>query len=551
MIRKVWVIGLDSAPPGLMSQWMDGGLLPNLARLRAEGAFGVLHSTFPPLSSAAWSSFATGMHPGKHGVLDHGYRRDGTYEIVPTNARRRAGTPVWRLLDQAGLRAGIVNVPETYPPEPLQHGFLITGLDTPSDQARWCEPPELAPELDAAIGGYHVFGKRSKESLDLSLAGMRETIPMRLQAAEYLLRTYDPHLFVLVFMETDWVQHKTWQFMDPGHPQHERYGSAILQTYQLIDAGLPALLHLADETTAILIMSDHGAGPAAGWLHLNTWLAAEGLLRFRAGWLHSLKRGLFRLGLTPTNAFDWASALRLGLVDRAADRVKRGGSMANPLFRPFLSFADVDWSRTRAYHQGGNMTGLWVNLRGREPEGCVQPGAEYEAVRDDLLHRLAGLRDPSNGQQIVTGAWRREDRFQGPYLERIPDVVFDVWQEQYVGFGGQEFAANRVVALSRLFSGCHRRDGLILLHGSAFRPGLRLPPHHIVDLAPTILHLLAQGVPADMDGRVMEAALSEPYHAAHPVQSAPPVWRPAADEAGFSPREREAVADRLRGLGYL
>jgi predicted AlkP superfamily phosphohydrolase/phosphomutase len=530
---------------------MDDGRLPTLARLRAGGAFGVLRSTFPPLSSAAWASFATGMHPGKHGVLDHGYRRQGTYEIVPTNARRRAATPIWRLLDDAGLRAGVVNVPETYPPESLSNGFLITGLDTPSDEADWCHPPELAQELDAAIGGYRVFGARSKENLDRSLAGMRETIDMRLQAAQYLLRTYDPALFVLVFMETDWVQHKTWQYMDPAHPGYERYGQAVLDVYRQIDAGLPALLERAGDDTALVIMSDHGAGPAAGWLHLNTWLARQGFLRFKPGLVPQFKRALFRLGFTPTNLFDWVSALRLGLVDRAADRVKRGGSMASPVFRPFLSFAEVDWRHTRAYHQGGNMTGLWVNLKGREPEGCVLPGPEYEALRQELIDQLAGLRDPGREEPIVTAAYRREERFRGPYLERVPDVVFEVRDEEYVGFGGQEFAANRVVAPSNLFSGCHRREGLVLLQGAPFRTGARLAPHDIVDLAPTILHLLGQGVPEDMDGSVMQAALTPAHRTAHPVRAAAPAWRPASDEAGFSLAEQDQVSERLRGLGYL
>lgn len=552
---KVLVIGLDAAALELIDPWVQEGKLPVLGRLMGQGAVGVLRSTIPPLSPAAWSSFATGMNPGKHGVFDHTYRRPATYEIVPTNARRRAGKTLWQLIGEQGGTVGVINVPETYPPEPV-NGFLITGMSTPSDDSDFCYPPTLAQELERTIGGYKVFGPRSKENLDLALAGMHETVLMRLRAAAHLLSNYDPQFMIMVLQETDSVQHRFWKYMDPDHPQYDaegarRYGEAILEIYQRIDENLHLLLDQMDEDRVVIIMSDHGAGAIHRWLYLNNWLVRQGLIRFKRGPLTELKRALYWLGYTPGNAMELAMRLRLGLTDRAIGRVRQSGSSKNPLFRLFLSFADVDWSRTRAYSLGGNMTGIYVNLRGREPEGCVEPGTEYEALRDEIIARLATLRDEETGVQVATRIYRREELYAGPYLERAPDVIFETHDERYVSFGGQEFTANVVMAPSRLFNGCHRRDGMVVLAGRYIRSGVRLGPHDIVDLAPTILHLLGYPVPANMDGRVMVEALESDFLERNPVSVAEGTWETAKEDTGFSRSEEAVIAERLKGLGYL
>lgn len=560
MVKRVLVIGLDSAPLELLESWIAAGELPHLGRLMATGATGILRSTFPPLSPAAWSSFATGMYPGKHGVYDHGYRQAGTYKIVPTNARRRAGKTVWQLIGEEGGRVGVMNVPETYPPEPV-NGFLITGMTTPSDDADWCYPPSLAQELEEGMGGYQVFGVRSKENLDRSLAGMHQTIPMRMEAASYLWKEHQPEFMILVFMETDVVQHKTWKYMDPSHPQYDpagalKYGDAILDVYRRVDQHLPLLLDQVDDETAVIVMSDHGAGPIDKWLNLNAWLLQENFLHLKTALPTRLRHLLFQTGFTLNNAYRLAAGLHLGLIDRTAKRAKRQSSLkqASPLMRLFLSFDDVDWSRTRAYTLGGNLTGIWVNLRGREPQGCVSPGAEYERVRDELISHLKELRDPDSGLPIATAVYRREELYQGPYVERAPDVIFETLDEQYVGFGVQEFVTNRITAPSPLFSGCHRQAGMVILNGKPFRSGVRLDEHQIVDLSPTILHLLGYPVPTDMDGEVMLKAYKPSYRDAHLVRHSGSAWKQAANEnevTGLSDIEEEAIIERLGDLGYL
>jgi predicted AlkP superfamily phosphohydrolase/phosphomutase len=198
------------------------------------------------------------------------------------------------------------------------------------------------------------------------------------------------------------------------------------------------------------------------------------------------------------------------------------------------------------------MTGVWVNLKGREPQGIVNPGDEYEAVRDEIINRLGYMQDPQKELPIVTKIFRREDIYHGPYVERAPDIVFKTRDEQYVGFGIQEFVSNKIAEPSPIFSACHRQAGMVVLNGIPFKQGHRLDDNDIVDLAPTILYLLGYSIPKDMDGRLIEESLESGHFDDHPVQFTDPSWVPSADEdAGFTSEEQEAVTEHLRSLGYL
>jgi len=564
MADRVLVLGLDSAPLQWVQKWRDEGRLPHLGRLMARSATGVLESVFPPLSPAAWSSFATGMLPGKHGVFDHIHRQPGTYDIAPTSARTRAGSTLWEIISAQGGSVGVVNVPETYPPSPV-NGFMLSGMDTPSDDAEFAYPGSLKAELEAAVGGYQVFGPRSKESLDRSIAGMHETIPMRARVGRYLWETYAPEFMILVFMEPDVIQHKCWKYMDPAHPEYEApetraqrpaYADAIPDVYAHIDAALGPWLDSLDEDTTLIVLSDHGAGPLRKFLYLNNWLVRHGYLRFRSSALTRLKRLAFRLGLTPTWAFEMAARLGLGLADRATNRIKRQmtrSARTTLMQRVFLSWTDVDWSRTRAYALGGNFTGIYVNLNGREPQGCVSPGQEYEALCSEISARLQDWRDPDTGEAIVQSIQRGEELYQGSYSNRAPDIVFATLDEAYVGFGGHEFASTALMEPSPMFNGHHRAEGMISLAGRGVRPG-GLEPSRIVDVAPTILHLLGYPIPSNMDGRVISEALSETFLEAHPIRRELNMASLSATteaEAGYTGTEEREVISRLEDLGYL
>ena len=149
------LLGLDGATYDLLDPWMDAGLLPNLKDLLARGAKGVLRSTDPPTTPPAWTSVLTGVNPGKHGIFDFrdSFHRDPRRPLV--SSRSMKAPRIWQILNAAGLRTAIMNVPITFPPEPLD-GFMISGMMTPNDEADYTYPSELKARLDGMVGHYVV-----------------------------------------------------------------------------------------------------------------------------------------------------------------------------------------------------------------------------------------------------------------------------------------------------------------------------------------------------------------------------------------------------------
>jgi predicted AlkP superfamily phosphohydrolase/phosphomutase len=190
---------------------------------------------------------------------------------------------------------------------------------------------------------------------------------------------------------------------------------------------------------------------------------------------------------------------------------------------------------------------------GREPLGCVQPGAAYEQVRDDIITRLGELRDPETGEGVVDTIYRREEVYSGEQLEHAPDILFIPRRLEYFGFGEYEFGSHRVIeAMKRGISGTHRMNGIFLAYGRAIQPGIVLDDAQIVDLAPTILHLMGEPIPEHMDGAVALEALRGAARIARPMTQ-PSAWngRPDGEGDGLTEQEKQALADRLRSLGYV
>lgn len=556
LARRVWIIGLDGAGWPLIKRFMEEGKLPFLKSLMEKGVRARLLSTEPPLSPAAWTTFATGKKPGKHGVLDHLYRREGTYEFSFVNGTLRGATPIWSFLSQRGKKVGIINLPLTYPPEQV-NGFMVTGMYTPSDRHPFTYPPELAQELRDAVGNYKVIGQRSKKNLDTALQGILEEIPMRSKAASFLARKYEPDLLVLVYGATDAVQHKFWRFADPEHPQHdpqapEAYRRAIEEVYVRLDEAVQSLIKEAPEGTVFIIMSDHGAAPLYKYLYLNNWLIQEGFMKVRKEAFPRLRYRMYLWGATPFSLLTRISQLAPRLTDKLVGRVREEMSGGKSRFHNlFMSWRDIDWERTSAYAVGGNLGGVFVNLKGREPSGMVSPGKEYESIREGLSDRLMELADPDTGESVVEKVWKREELYDGPFLSRIPDVVFSTRGNKYMAFGLHEFATNRIMAPSPWFSGSHSPEGILIMAGDPCESNKELKFASIEDIAPTVLHLMGFQIPTDMDGRVLEEGLKESFLKGNKVQFSGPWDMDGNESMGLAPEEESAVRRQLEGLGYL
>jgi predicted AlkP superfamily phosphohydrolase/phosphomutase len=543
-MTRVLVIGIDGATFDLIRPWAEAGDLPNLARLMAEGAHGPLESTLPPVTSPAWPTFATGVNPGKHGVFDFIRPMGGRFELV--NATSIRVPTLWQILSEAGRRVGVMNVPVTYPPAPV-NGFIISGMLSPASgnitypadlldrYADRMKPYRIAPHVQYKPGNEMAF---TADLLDL--------VERRGEYALQLMADY-PHDFLMFhFLSTDTMQHAFWKFVDPTHPRYDpgaaaRYGPALKRLHQRIDGFIGQMLDRLTDDTTVIVMSDHGFGPLHTVVNLNLFLLERGLLQLKRGAWSWFKTGLFRVGLTPASF--WHLIERAGLQNYVWHVSK---STRNKVVGKFLSFDDVDWSRTLAYSIG-HVGQIYVNLRGREPEGVVEPGAEYEAVRHRVAEALQDLRHPATGQPLVDQVIPGDQVAHGPYVNRGPDL--HVVLDGYRAIAFPLFATDgRIVTRQiRGDSGCHRLHGVFVAWGPEVRPGEAVEGARILDLAPTILHLMGLPVPDDMDGRVLTEVLST----SHPVERRPAGLAGEGAGAGLSVEETAEVEERLRALGYL
>lgn len=549
--RKVAVFGLDGVTFDLLQPWLDEGRLPNLAALLAGGASGRLRSTVPPVSASAWASFATGTQPGQHGLVDFTYPAQDGYDIQITNGRTRAVPAIWEIAGAAGKKVGVVSMPMTYPPRPV-NGFMLCSFLTPSQESRYTYPDELQEQLTAATGPFPLHMSEKGRGTDPArfVRAVKQMELDRTRAVCHLMDTQPWDLFVYVVETTDNLQHEVWHIMDPSHPRHDPAEAqavmpVILDYYETVDRLLGEMLDRVPAGALVVVLSDHGFGPFHKFFHINNWLAAQGWLKFKRTPLSLAKRLAFKLGVTPINALKWVTLLRLGGLRKNVKR-GRGGGLLRKLF---LSFHDVDWARTQAFSVG-NFGQVYLNVQGERPAGAVPP-AGYEALRDQIAAAALALRDPADGASVVQQVYKREEIFHGIRTQRLPDLVLHTDRARYVSFGHADFGSNKVIEPSIGQTGHHHMVGIVGLRGPGVRPGLPLAEASILDLAPTILHYLGLPVPSYMDGRVLTEAFTADFLAENEVRTveADPGREP--DATAYDNEEEDVIMAKLRDMGYV
>lgn len=548
---RVMVIGLDGATWQLARPWAEAGHLPTFRRLMEEGAWGALESVLPPVTPAAWSSFATGLNLGKHGIFDFVERPPDSYTPRLVNAHNRDGLPMWQLAGHSGRRVTVFNVPATYPPDRVPDGgLMVSGFLTPAHATDASWPPEVQAELAQAVPSFTfypptIYSPGHEAEFAAAVADLNQAT---LEAVRYLLRRQPWELFVTVFMGTDVIQHFMWGDMLRGQGPT---ASAILDCYRQMDAVLAELVDGLGPDDYLLVVSDHGFGPLTHYVHINAWLVDRGYLRFRRSPLSAVKFLAYRLGFTPLGVYEKLRALGLGKRMQSTAS-KRNEWMKAAINRVFLSFSDVDWRRTRAYSLGFGAP-IFVNLCGREPQGIVQPGAEYEALLEELTDDLMRMSDPSSGELLVDRVHRREELYTGPHADRAPDLAFEPRNWSHQPFGLHELGSRRWLEPSRDRSGTHRLDGLFLIWGPGVRRGAQVQGAAIVDIAPTVLALLRVPIPDNVDGQVLTTALEDGLVADLDVTytQADKMKPPSESVPGMSHEDEQLMREHLRGLGYV
>jgi predicted AlkP superfamily phosphohydrolase/phosphomutase len=529
--KPLLIIGWDGATPALIEPWIADGTLPHLAQLARRGAYAPLRSLLHPLSPAAWTSAFTGLNPGRHGVWDFGQLRPGTYEVHHTDASMRHGATLWDIAEECGLRTVVMNVPLTHPaPEPSR-GVFVPGLGAATLQGA-CWPRSLAGLIASEAPDY-VIDVNSYDHADPAdfLAALQSMVEARALVAEALLRREQPDLFVCTFVATDRVQHAFWQQTalpdGDGSRLGWRFADAVKDIHVRLDAALGRLIHAAGPEATVLVVSDHGFGDLQGDIYLNSVLEDMGLL------------DVWRPDAAPRGPL---GRLKSRLVSALPPALRRAGPSADA---PPPTFGDIRWESTRAYARG--LFGqVWLNLRGREPLGQVEPGPEADALLSAITERLLALRTPDGREPLIDAVFRGGELYEGPLLEQAADLVVVPRDFRWMTRSGREFGPR-----GELFgpaavghTGNHRMNGVLVAGGPGVNPNEALPLCRLLDLTPTALALLGIEVPRRLDGEPMTDLLGCDVAWTDELP-----WRdPPAPDDGADPAR---LAAQLEGLGYL
>lgn len=523
-MKRVLLIGLDGAEPSLVEPWMDSGVLPNLAGLRDRGAYLRMASTRPPATFPAWTTCVTGVNPGRHGILDFTEMIQGQYALRFVNSTFRRAPALWNILSAAGKRVGVLGVPATYPPEPVS-GFMVSGFDSPvctGVDRSFVFPEDLYPEVrewtfadfqEHDIGaGWH----------DMAFEKLMAKVAVKERIAVDLFRKESWDFFMVVFGESDTVAHHFWMFYDPNSPRHRPgHENAIQRVYRRLDEAVGALLAACGDDVVVGVVSDHGFGGAGtGVVHLNNWLSENGYLHVLPGSRNPLKEAALRF--TPEA---WRGTLFRrfqGLASKTEGRSRFGG---------------IDWGRTTAWSEELNyFPSIRVNLKGREPQGRVEPG-EYDVFCAELCKKIEQWFP-------VASARPRGKIYDGPHVDRAPDIILELALENGYSHsclrsrGGESFRRIRpdeyLGGKEKGMNGNHRDTGVFFVSEPVMAGAAS-----IEDIAPTVL--AAMEVPAPpMDGTsLLEGGLAV-----------------AADmkvrlECAYSPEQQRVIEKRLRDLGYF
>jgi predicted AlkP superfamily phosphohydrolase/phosphomutase len=559
--RKIMVVGIDGATLDLIIPWSTSGELPVFRRLIEEGVHGKLRSTPIHSSASAWTSFMTGKNPGKHGIFSFYRLIPGTYKIDITSGRQRDGKTLWSLLSEAGKQVGVVNVPMTYPAESV-HGFNIAGFPSPSyPDSHFAYPRELLGEIIDTFGGYpgvpNTRGHVLKDDVDGAMEELLKGVELREKISQFLRHKFTLDFFCEVITETDQAQHFFWHLTDVHHPRYDpiqvkEHGDVILSLYKKVDKQLGAIIEELGEEWTLIIMSDHGAClNHRGHSALQSWLKNLGLLHVRQ---HSPYHPLTMAKKAMRGLYPLAKELSPRIVKETMKRFIPNVSLPIDDYLPGrASFNDIVWDKTEAFWLWEL---LWINLEGRQPKGIVARGEQYERLRDNIMDQLIQARDYKTGRRVIGEVFRKEEVFKGKYFDEAPDIGI-LWDESDVISGitsQREGESECRVAFPRqddIRTGEHSLFGTLILWGHGVKGGHVLSDAEIIDLAPTILHVMGQPIPSGMDGRVIGEAFESDF-LKHPIRYERGVGdREKGGDETYSEEEREEIRERLKGLGYL
>jgi predicted AlkP superfamily phosphohydrolase/phosphomutase len=456
---RVVVLGLDCGTPALLEDLRAE--TPNIHRLMERGMHGDLASITPPITVPAWACAMTGTTPGQLGIYGFRNRKDHTYDGLSIAHSGSIQAPaVWDALGARGMRSVLIGVPPSFPPPKEFPGWRVGCFLTPPSAERFAYPQELEVEIEEILGGKgeYIFDIPNfrQQGMDFALDQVFTMTERRFAVGRKMLVEKPWDFFMLCEIAPDRLHHVFWQYYDRRHPLYEagsKYETAFQDYYRFLDDQVGTFLDLVPDDAITILMSDHGARPMMGGLCFNDWLMREGYL-----------------------------------------------AMSEPLSGPMpIKDAPIDWSKTVAWGDGGYYGRLFLNVRGREPQGVIDP-ARYEEVRDELIAKLEAAPGP-DGAPLGTKVFKPQDVY--PEVRGVaPDLI--------VYFGDLEWRSVGSVGNASLYTyendtgpdgANHDRTGIFALAGLPGQRTGRVDGLNLVDVGPSILSLYGIEAPEGAVGR--------------------------------------------------
>lgn len=474
-LKKVLMIGWDGAPYTLIHELLTEERLPNLQRVVAEGVITPLQTVPYVMSPSAWSSMVTGKNAGKHGIFDfYGSELDPNYFRKPINSLALCEPTFWDVMGLYGRKVGLINLPLTYPAKEL-NGFMVAGMLTPHVRDPFFTYPSTLLEDYARRDQYIIDVEDDKQApREHFIQAIINMIEARTDLILHLITHHPVDTLFAVFTAPDRVQHWFWHFLDPTHPylKHEDaatqqlYRDTIPRIYELLDAKLGIIRRRFEETTgsevSMLVVSDHGMTSLQRIFDVNRYLASRGYLTFK-----------------PVET--WTS-LRHDILAKHVNYI----------------YGKVDWSHTKAYSIG-KRGAIYINLKGREPQGIVEE-EEYDQLVNQLLDDFTRL-------DIIDKSYARHDLFYGKHLHQAPDILIFLHKGcfpfGYIFLGETQLIMTNDTKTSPFVSGIEYGDGIFCLSDPDLSPPHNSPLHpRVQDVAPTLLYLCDLPSLSDMDGTI-------------------------------------------------
>ncbi|TKJ17332.1 hypothetical protein CEE44_02240 [Candidatus Woesearchaeota archaeon B3_Woes] len=480
---RIVMFGLDCASYNIINQLIKENKLPNFGKIINNGCFGMLKSVEPVSSAPAWVSFMTGKNQGKHGIYAWFKTDPKLYNDRGKllNAFDIDSKTIWEIL---GKKSGCINMPFTYPYFKTTK-FMVSGFPRPSFE-KAVYPKKLLKEL------------KEYETEDL---------PSIKNKTEYLKKIYknDEKVFNLFLYFLN--KNKNLDFLccvidNLDKMSHHFWDDekVLFNYYNHLDKKIGMLLNKLEKNDTLFILSDHGANATpTKKFYFNKWLKEKGLLKLENKQFFDFGYWMAKLRISKSSLEK--VIYKLGLLRFVAKNISNQNKAKMENMLPPFSY--IDWNQTKMYYTKTNAhspyEGININSKGKKPKGIVDE-KEYEKLRESMIAELKELKDPNTNKKIVEWVCKREELYKGKHTKERPDIILKL-KEDYTG---EIDIKNKLVENFKIsIPGEHHVEGIFMAYGENIKKEF-IKGAELIDVTPTILHMLNIPIPSDIDGKVLK-----------------------------------------------